>query len=44
MVIVMKFGGTSVGGAAAIRQAVEVVRSQLDRNPALRRLVLPTPK
>ncbi len=35
MVIVMKFGGTSVGGAAAIRQAVEVVRSQLDRNPVV---------
>lgn len=34
-VIVMKFGGTSVGGAAAIRQVVEVVRGQLDRQPVL---------
>ena len=35
IVIVMKFGGTSVGGAVAIRQAVEVVRSQLDREPVV---------
>jgi len=34
-VIVMKFGGTSVGGAAAIRQVAEVVRGQLDRQPVL---------
>ncbi|MCK5943748.1 MAG: aspartate kinase [Planctomycetes bacterium] len=31
----MKFGGTSVGGAAAIRQVVEVVRSQLERRPVV---------
>lgn len=31
----MKFGGTSVGGAAAIRQAVEVVRGQLQRRPVV---------
>lgn len=35
IVIVMKFGGTSVGGAAAIRQVVEVVRSQLQRKPVV---------
>ena len=34
-VIVMKFGGTSVGGVAAIRQAVEVVRRQLEREPVV---------
>lgn len=34
-VIVMKFGGTSVGGAAAIRQVVDVVRSQLERCPVI---------
>jgi aspartate kinase len=34
-VIVMKFGGTSVGGAAAIGQVVEVVRSQLQRRPVV---------
>ncbi|HEB54317.1 MAG TPA: aspartate kinase [bacterium] len=33
--IVMKFGGTSVGGAAAVRQVVEVVRGQLDRQPVV---------
>jgi len=31
----MKFGGTSVGGATAIRQVVEVVRGQLDRSPVV---------
>ncbi|MFN3243152.1 MAG: aspartate kinase [Planctomycetota bacterium] len=31
----MKFGGTSVGGAAAIGQVVEVVRSQLQRRPVV---------
>jgi aspartate kinase len=31
----MKFGGTSVGGAVAIRQAVEVVRGQLGRQPVV---------
>lgn len=31
----MKFGGTSVGGAAAIRQVVEVVRGQLARRPVV---------
>jgi aspartate kinase len=35
LVIVMKFGGTSVGGAAAIRQVVGVVRSQLQRQPVI---------
>jgi len=31
----MKFGGTSVGGAAAIRQMLEVVRGQLARGPVV---------
>ena len=31
----MKFGGTSVGGAAAIRQVVEVVRGQLPLRPVV---------
>lgn len=31
----MKFGGTSVGGAAAIRKAVQVVQSQLARRPVV---------
>ena len=34
-VIVMKFGGTSLGGAAAIRQAVEVVAAQAQRRPVV---------
>ncbi|MFK7738982.1 MAG: aspartate kinase [Planctomycetota bacterium] len=38
-VIVMKFGGTSVGGAAAIRQVVGVVRSQVAAS-AVRRAVV----
>jgi aspartate kinase len=33
--IVMKFGGTSVGDAAAIRQAAEIVKSKLDRAPVV---------
>ena len=33
--IVMKFGGTSVGGAVAIRQVVAVVRGQLARRPVV---------
>jgi aspartate kinase len=32
-VIVVKFGGTSVGDAAAIRRAAEIVKSKLDRDP-----------
>ena len=31
--IVVKFGGTSVGDAAAIRRAAEIVRSKLERRP-----------
>ncbi|HEX2779473.1 MAG TPA: lysine-sensitive aspartokinase 3 [Gemmatimonadaceae bacterium] len=31
--IVVKFGGTSVGDADAIRRAVEIVRGRLDRDP-----------
>lgn len=31
----MKFGGTSLGTATAIRQVVELVRGQLDRRPLL---------
>ncbi|MEO6595288.1 MAG: aspartate kinase [Planctomycetota bacterium] len=34
-VIVMKFGGTSVGDAASIRQVVQVVRQHLDRRPVV---------
>jgi aspartate kinase len=33
--IVMKFGGTSVGDAAAIRQAAEIVKGKLDRAPVV---------
>jgi aspartate kinase len=32
-VIVVKFGGTSVGDADAIRRAAEIVRSRLDKGP-----------
>jgi aspartate kinase len=32
-VIVVKFGGTSVGDAAAIRRTAEIVKSKLDRDP-----------
>lgn len=31
--IVLKFGGTSVGGAEAIERAAEIVRARLDRRP-----------
>lgn len=31
----MKFGGTSVGGAAAIQQVVEVVRGQQSLRPVV---------
>lgn len=34
-VIVMKFGGTSVGDATAIRQVVEIVRQELPRRPVV---------
>ncbi len=34
-VIVMKFGGTSVGDARSIRQVVHIVRQQLDRRPVV---------
>lgn len=34
-VIVMKFGGTSVGDARSIRQVVQIVRQQLDRRPVV---------
>ena len=33
--IVVKFGGTSVADAAAIRRAAEIVRSRLDRHPVV---------
>src|ERR1051325_1663360 len=33
--IVMKFGGTSVGDAAAISQVAEIVQSKLDRAPVV---------
>ena len=33
--IVVKFGGTSVGDAAAIRRAAEIVRGRLDRKPVV---------
>src|SRR5689334_4180276 len=33
--IVMKFGGTSVEDAAAIRRLVSIVRTQLDRKPVV---------
>ena len=33
--IVMKFGGTSVGDAAAINQAVEIVRSRIASAPVV---------
>ena len=33
--IVMKFGGTSVEDAAAIRQVAEIVRGRADRDPVL---------
>ena len=32
-VIVMKFGGTSVGSAGSIRQVVEIVKASQSRNP-----------
>jgi len=32
-VIVLKFGGTSVGDAAAIRRTAGIVASRLDRQP-----------
>jgi len=35
VVIVMKFGGTSLGGAPAIQQAVEIVRSHASRSPVV---------
>src|SRR3990167_9490594 len=31
--IIMKFGGTSVGSAERIRQAAEIIRQRLDRTP-----------
>jgi len=34
-VIVMKFGGTSVGGSKEIRRVADIVRSRLDRRPAV---------
>ena len=34
-VVVMKFGGTSVEDAAAIRRLIEIVRSRLDAQPVL---------
>ena len=34
-VIVMKFGGTSVGCARSIRQVVQIVRQHLDRRPVV---------
>jgi aspartate kinase len=34
-VIVIKFGGTSVGDAAAIERAAEIVRGRLDRRPVV---------
>jgi aspartate kinase len=34
-VIVLKFGGTSVADAAAIRRAAEITRSRLDRQPVV---------
>ena len=33
--IVMKFGGTSVGDAAAINQAVEIVHGRIARAPVV---------
>src|SRR5882724_3534296 len=33
--IVMKFGGVSVGDAAAIKRLIEIVRERLDRRPVL---------
>ncbi len=33
--IVLKFGGTSVQDAAAIRRAAEIIRSRIDRQPAV---------
>jgi aspartate kinase len=33
--IVMKFGGTSVGDAAALRQVAEIVKSKLNRAPVV---------
>src|SRR5690242_18479209 len=33
--IVMKFGGTSVGDAAAINRVAEIVQSKLDRAPVV---------
>ncbi|MCA8950193.1 MAG: hypothetical protein KDE27_11870, partial [Planctomycetes bacterium] len=33
--IVMKFGGTSVGDAAGIRRVVAIVREQLERGPVV---------
>jgi aspartate kinase len=32
-VIVVKFGGTSVGDAAAIQRTAEIVKSRIDRDP-----------
>ena len=34
-VIVMKFGGTSVGNERSIRQVVQIVRQHLDRRPVV---------
>ena len=31
--IVVKFGGTSVGDAAAIQRTAQIVKSRLDRDP-----------
>lgn len=33
--IVMKFGGTSVGGAAAMEQVIQAIRSRSDRRPVV---------
>jgi hypothetical protein len=37
-VIVVKFGGTSVGDAESIERAAEIVKGRLARQPARRRL------
>jgi aspartate kinase len=34
-VIVVKFGGTSVGDAEAIERAAAIVKGKLDRRPAV---------
>ena len=31
--IVMKFGGTSVANAEAIKRTIEIIRSRLDKKP-----------